>query len=351
METVPLRSGYGSFLKQTVSMMDSDQNIIRLQVTGDAVGKIPFEENKVAAVESVLLKEYNGMRYLQLTSKSEYIEKPKKEEVDKLHESIAEPLPMNEFIKQFEKMSIKMGNEKFLDSQSTLFITFESEIIDIDTAGIYKSCPSSNCSRKVVEDTNETYICKNCGVFGTFQLNFLLKIGIKCDDDLFSLTSFGDVSEKLLKKDNLCLTYLYSFKKDEFDACIQEIIGQKVNLEIKISKNNIIENDIQYIIENAVVIENEIDNNANGDEEKKKGQNEGTGEKNGNTTANDKNGSNDKNEDSNNDKDGENSIGLKKEESKKQITKPNMKRSANAADESNNGGPPETRSTKRNRNN
>lgn len=261
-ETVQLRSGKGSFLKQIVNIMDIDKNMVCVQLTGEAVQRYSFEENKVAAFESLVVKEYNGVRYLQFCIKSEYIAKPKQEDIDKLHDSIAEPYAVNILTKHFEEMSIKMANEKFIDAQSTMFISFESEISDVDTSLIYKSCPSSNCAKKVIQDVNGNYICNNCGVFGTFQLNFLLKIGIECDNELFWLTSFGSTSEKMLKKDNLCLSYLYSSKKEEFDECIKQMIGQKLKLGIRISKNNIIEDDIQYIVENVDIIENEFDNGA-----------------------------------------------------------------------------------------
>lgn len=119
----------------------------------------------------------------------------------------------------------------------------------------YAECPKLGCGKKITKISNNDFSCAKCdGHFSTFKYHVMLRLKIEIDGSELKTVSFNACSLKLLKMSSVDFAYFEANAKEELTQAVENLNGHKFNVVIKL-KQNLVKNEIQFIIDNVEPID------------------------------------------------------------------------------------------------
>ncbi|KAF8359010.1 rpa-1 [Pristionchus pacificus] len=201
----------GNFVKREVSLIDQTGVNINFVLWGDQAKNFPeHTEGQPLGIKGVFVKEFNGGLTLGTTGSTKYVLTP---DVDGMAE-MCEWYNNSRGTVQTQSLSTGNASEgslgrdlRLLGTASALqlgrgeqvYMNVKGRIMSVkgETA-IYKSCPSENCSKKVIEN-EDGYRCDKCNISGDkYKFTYMLQMEIADMTGQIWITMFGKNAEQFM---------------------------------------------------------------------------------------------------------------------------------------------------------
>ncbi|KAK1118340.1 hypothetical protein K0M31_015043 [Melipona bicolor] len=231
--------------KRNVILVDESNITVSLSLWGTQAEEFNRSDNPVLAIKGARIGEFNGGKNLSTLSSTVMQIDPDIPAAHKIR-GWFNTLGHNE-----ETKSLSRTFENMTDSTGSLITFAEAKANNLGEKGVdvytvkavinflrsenslYKSCPSENCKKKVIDQANGMFRCEKCNKeYPNFMYRLLGNISLADWTDNLWVTTFNDEAEKILDataaelgelKDNDNDVFLEKFNNATFKSFIFKI--------------------------------------------------------------------------------------------------------------------------------
>ncbi|XP_077995287.1 replication protein A 70 kDa DNA-binding subunit-like isoform X2 [Glandiceps talaboti] len=246
--TITTRATNKEVTKRDIQIVDDSEKVVSMTLWGDDAEKFDGSNNPVLAVKGARLSDFGG-RSLSLLQSSVLQINP---DIPKAHhlrgwydgvgcsketQSISEQRSGGGGSTNWKNlMEVKTQNlgygekpDYFTSKATVIFIKKENSM--------YKACPSAECNKKVIENTDGSYRCEKCNKeYQDFKYRLLLSANVVDFADGQWVTCFQGQAESLLGQKAEYIGNLKDTNEAEFDALFQEANFKSYNFRMRIKQ-------------------------------------------------------------------------------------------------------------------
>ncbi|XP_060826818.1 replication protein A 70 kDa DNA-binding subunit isoform X2 [Bombus pascuorum] len=219
--------------KRDINLIDESNTMVTLTLWGTQAEEFSGNDNPVLAIKGARVGEFNGGKNLSTLSGTAVQVDPDIPEAHRLrgwfnttgcHE---EAKPLSRAFGSAAQMSqalitIGEANSQIDKKSGPEIFTVKATINLLRTENIlYKSCPSENCKKKVIDQANGMYRCEKCNKeFPNFKYRLLGSLSLADWTDNMWVTAFNDETEKIL---GITAQELGELKENDNDAYLEKL--------------------------------------------------------------------------------------------------------------------------------
>lgn len=219
--------------KRDINLIDESNTMVTLTLWGTQAEEFSGNDNPVLAIKGARVGEFNGGKNLSTLSGTAVQIDPDIPEAHRLrgwfnttgcHE---EAKPLSRAFGSAAQMSqalitIGEANSQIDKKNGPEIFTVKATINLLRTENIlYKSCPSENCKKKVIDQANGMYRCEKCNKeFPNFKYRLLGSLSLSDWTDNMWVTAFNDETEKIL---GITAQELGELKENDNDAYLEKL--------------------------------------------------------------------------------------------------------------------------------
>ncbi|XP_043581968.1 replication protein A 70 kDa DNA-binding subunit [Bombus pyrosoma] len=219
--------------KRDINLIDESNTMVTLTLWGTQAEEFSGNDNPVLAIKGARVGEFNGGKNLSTLSGTAVQVDPDIPEAHRLrgwfnttgcHE---EAKPLSRAFGSAAQMSqalitIGEANSQIDKKNGPEIFTVKATINLLRTENIlYKSCPSENCKKKVIDQANSMYRCEKCNKeFPNFKYRLLGSLSLADWTDNMWVTAFNDETEKIL---GITAQELGELKENDNDAYLEKL--------------------------------------------------------------------------------------------------------------------------------
>ncbi|XP_070572382.1 replication protein A 70 kDa DNA-binding subunit-like [Ptychodera flava] len=245
--TITTRATNKEVSKKDVHLVDDSEKVVTMTLWGEEAEKFDGSSCPVIAIKGAKLSDYGGRSLSMLQSSVLQINPdiPRAHHLKGWYDGVGQSKEIQSISEQrsggastnWKNLSEVRSNNLGMGEKPDYFTAKATVVFIRKENCMYKACPSSECNKKVIENTDGTYRCEKCNKeYPDFKYRLLLSANVVDFGDGQWATCFQDQAETLLGQNADYVGNLRDTNEVEYDELFQEANFKSYNFRMRIKQ-------------------------------------------------------------------------------------------------------------------